>query len=898
MQATVTEFKLLRDPASPSSTGSVGPVLRSPALDRAAGPGGMDQIWPDPGSKEAQRIEGVARALSRAGGDVEPFVIVQGATPNEGTSAVCTLLIKLSGRLADEADSIDATEVAELLVQCETDRGFGHQVQDTMPAIGDAVVLLLLWEVVDHEYLAAATRLWMVGALVLQIAHKQKLTASDVRAFLAQRLLVPLRPDTAFPQANVRLTRAAAVSDLFVVRSEWRGYARGEVAALKNVMAGETLQQSNKQTRENETTELTETQQTTQEEESQETRTSSELSREVSSLLSASLQGKVGGEVTGTFPGGTYRVAANAEGSIGLSVAEHLAARTAQEAVTKAASRVDTTTRIQRTTRELVKLEDAFDYELKNPDGKNRRGVYRWLDRIERFQVFRIPDRLQLEFQLPNPAEFFKYRLKQAATVAAEGGPPDWNVTLEANPADAAIVSIVDQKDADRLAARYRATDLPPMPKETTSLVDTKTLEAKNVPADDHAPQVVSPVAGGDLEVVIPDGYEAVEVRYFLSGSPARARWARERGNNDNSKPGWDEADTHVFHSIVLEAFLGGDSHYKTDWIGEDEGLDQLLTTQGNNYNVSTGFGDAYARSTSTQIIKFVDPTATPPLDNPVRVRLKLGFKAVGAAHMQVGVQVICRRTAERYAAWRQQVFETLLAAWTRWDREFRSAQQTSVIFGTSAATERSSSENREGIQEELKRQVISWLLEEVPFGGRPGTKPLKSTQEEPWRQFDVDRAIADAPTIQFFEQAFDWPNMGWIFYPYYWAAKDDWLELASHQASDPDYERFLRSGSARVLVPVRKSFEDAVQYWLVYKKPFLGKGLPLPNNKMFVSIASEIRNLTESPVDGEPVEHAWDTRTSTNFVWLEDDVAVPANKDPALGETEATRPLHPIKID
>jgi hypothetical protein len=114
-----------------------------------------------------------------------------------------------------------------------------------------------------------------------------------VRAFLARQLFVPAALASTFPKAKVELARKAAVSDLYVVRSEWRGYARGEVAALKNIMAGERFTQSDKDVREKETTDLTESQQTSQHESSEETRTSSELSREVSSQLTASLQAKV-----------------------------------------------------------------------------------------------------------------------------------------------------------------------------------------------------------------------------------------------------------------------------------------------------------------------------------------------------------------------------------------------------------------------------------------------------------------------------------------------------------------------------------------------------------------------------------------------------------------------------
>ena len=49
---------------------------------------------------------------------------------------------------------------------------------------------------------------------------------------------------------------------------------------------------------------------------------------------------------------------------------------------------------------------------------------------------------------------------------------------------------------------------------------------------------------------------------------------------------------------------------------------------------------------------------------------------------------------------------------------------------------------------------------------------------------------------------------MSWVFYPYYWAARKGLARPRSHGvANDPEFERFLRSGSARVILPARPGF-------------------------------------------------------------------------------------------
>ena len=73
---------------------------------------------------------------------------------------------------------------------------------------------------------------------------------------------------------------------------------------------------------------------------------------------------------------------------------------------------------------------------------------------------------------------------------------------------------------------------------------------------------------------------------------------------------------------------------------------------------------------------------------------------------------------------------------------------------------------------------------------------------------------------IQFFENAFEWQNMTYVFYDYYWSNKKDWSSILSLKDIDPLFEKFLKSGAARVQVPVRPGFES-----LILKFKVLGVG-------------------------------------------------------------------------
>lgn len=877
----IAEFQLIRDCAPPRSDDRELLHIPPPKPEEGSMPPVSTHL-PATGTDidKSQAMEALLSVLepsrrTRRGGQPDPAV--------EAMAEVLRQLLALSTWLADQGDRAGAEAIRKYLEKLNSGSGFENALKFMQPLMADLLLQMLSGKEPSLDLLEQLTRLYLVAQLVLDILGAQQAPDEDaVWLLLNTRSPLVSTEKNLFKSKRVDLVRAATVSDLYVIRSEWRGYAKGDIAALRNIMARETFKQTASQITEHETTATTETSQTSVTEEYDENRTSGEMSREISAQLNASLQANVRAEYGVKTPVSSFVVSGGADARLAIGLSERYATRTSQEAIKRASSRVESVVRKARTDRELTRIEHGTEYGFTNPGDQHIRGVYRWLDRIDRYQLFRIPDRLQLEFQLPKPSEYFRWRMKYQGAITRDSAPPPFNIT----PDDIFATGETrtpGKPTVEVLAARYKAANLPPCPRKEISLIDSLTAEAKDVP-DNGSIRQRTPLASVTKEIIIPEGYEAKSVDHSASAAPARGKWWREKPNPSEV----DFNDTHegVFHSIVLEHFIGDDRGYMTDRPGSVL-LRNLNATQGTAWNHTSQFGDAFAQ--------WNDLSTT--LDPPARVRMNVGFRAVGASHLQVSLKVVCERTSESLQSWKFQVYEALYAAWQRLQQDWEAEQESALLMGRAPGAEQSASRNKQVVHEEIKRQVIAWLLNAAPFQGFDGLQPRGTQNPNMPREIDFTLARASARVIQFFEQAYDWENMMTAFYPYFWADRDDWYDLGIYAGSDPEFEEFMRAGSARVVLPVRKAFDLAVLHWLVYQEPFLGKPLPLPGDSMFMSVAEEIRLRTRAPSDGVAIDKAWDSRTPTTLVWLDDSPTLPRNSTSVLGAGAQT-PEIPITLD
>jgi hypothetical protein len=654
---------------------------------------------------------------------------------------------------------------------------------------------------------------------------------------------------------KVELVREAKKADLYVVRREWAGYVAGEIANIRNVMAGETFRQRDHTTTEVETTTTTDIEMRRETETEEETKQASELSQEVNSQLGVTINGHAEASVEFKYPIATARVSGGVDAGFSMQRSERQARKAAKEAVSRAVSRVDSRTRETRARRELMRTEQGYTYGMDNTDGGNVHGVYRWVDRIDTYQTFRFPDRLLLEFQIPDPAEFYRWRTQQAADTAEEK-PPDFDVT----PDD---ISLDEPDELMALAKKYRATNLPAPPDKEISVVRTVTVEVgKEWEPDQWKTEVWNPPAA-TKEVAIPitPNYEATSVSWEGVGYPLLGTWLEATA--DQTYP--NNAQVWGYRSGFLTVSVGSESF--TTWEGGVTAaggpvplpsVDEVQQFP----NREIEYGRAILQVLATKVVD-LEPAA--------RDEIKLSVTTTGLAQCTVAVLAKCTLTEEAKQSWRLAVYDTLYNAWASWKRDYDSSLMRNV-FGSTAADAGSSQRNELTIRDELKREAISWLLEESPFRGRPGrlSQTPNEKAKDHFPDVDFDKARGDATVIQFLEQAFEWNNMSWVFYPYYWADRTDWPVRTQLFANDPEFERFLRSGSARVILPARPGFDDAVNNWLATGVPFLSGRLPTADETLYVRIDTEIRELT-APREGGYAGDTWQSQVSTTMLYLEE---------------------------
>jgi hypothetical protein len=147
---------------------------------------------------------------------------------------------------------------------------------------------------------------------------------------------------------------------------------------------------------------------------------------------------------------------------------------------------------------------------------------------------------------------------------------------------------------------------------------------------------------------------------------------------------------------------------------------------------------------------------------------------------------------------------------------------------------------NRETERTELKRLAISYISCQF-FDEFDAMKNRVKPCGYP--QMDIAEAEEEGLFVQFFEHAFDWPLMTWVFYPYFWGRKCTWPDKLKEESNDLIFRKFLSAGSARVLIPIRDGFFDYVQYFLATGEIWGSNGIPpVPGDPHYVSMAQEIR--------------------------------------------------------
>src|SRR5262249_43111988 len=101
--------------------------------------------------------------------------------------------------------------------------------------------------------------------------------------------------------------------------------------------------------------------------------------------------------------------------------------------------------------------------------------------------------------------------------------------------------------------------------------------------------------------------------------------------------------------------------------------------------------------------------------------------------------------------------------------------------------------------------------------------------------------AIPDEEIVRFVNQAIEWENVVTFLYPYFWDIPASWDFIRTLQHSDATRQAFLRAGSARVVLTVRKGWEEKWTKFVLW-----GDWNSPNNNDPYLDIAREIAAYDE----------------------------------------------------
>nr|RDZ30419.1 hypothetical protein DEQ67_15385 [Haloferax sp. Atlit-48N] len=464
-------------------------------------------------------------------------------------------------------------------------------------------------------------------------------------------------------------------------------------------------------------------------------------------------------------------------------------------------------------------------------------GIYRWLDKFYDVQVFNHGKRMLLEFVVPEPGAFYRY---SQATDAAE------EVDME---------------------------------KPTPPKINKRLLELMDSSSPDLAEdQVERLTKGANLRSLRPGDLRAWNYKYYLQkygakGSPPdRQLVTKNKTKTATAKKRsviQQQATISVPEGYVATRVGVEDPIYSRPDPGEEPDGSNIhglsVNIVGHNwkegYLHGTDHGDLGTKSEGRKLVR-VDG------QSPWSKNVPVSIYAEDSKGFSLQFHVLCERTPENFEQWKIDTYRSIMEAYRNERAEYEERVAAQEIQGGPDITGQNPGRNREIEQTELKRLVMAMLKgdalhpSDIEAETGPSTSPTDVTET------GIENR---ANTIRFLEQAFEWTNMTYKFYPYYWADEAKWASLSRLESSDPTFASFLRAGAARVVVPVRPGYEYQVPYFMQYEEPYFGDGPPSIGDPGYVSIIDAIKDQQNKlPEEAKTVGDPWKVKVPTSLIKLQ----------------------------
>lgn len=593
--------------------------------------------------------------------------------------------------------------------------------------------------------------------------------------------------------------RPVGYGELNVVCQTLLRYEPGEIAHIENVLRGEYKERVHRRLRRLEEEVTVEEERKTVSEQDLQSTDRFELKREASGTIKEDSKKEAGLSLSGSYgPTVSFTANASTSSSNAKEQSKSTSVSYAREVTERSVSRIEERVREVRLRRAIEEFEETNTHGIDNKE-KNGHivGIYHWVDKIYQAQIINYGDRLLFEFTVPEPASFYLYALINNPPGEAPEKPeppmayPDSGLPCgsESTLCRPLRPSNIDTSNYLIWVSKYQASGAAPPP--SPYIIATESFSKAGEGAD-------SVLCDSEFDVKIEEGYEIH--RAFMSCYGLAA-------NLEN-----------VFH--IWNVDVGGE-HLELPSVG-----------YWNNY-----FDLHFLRGLFSQ----------PPTNTPGVSTLPISVSGQASRTFTMNVAVLCERGDEALAKWQQETYDAIMLAYNNLKAEYEEKLAAAAIQEGISISGRNPAQNREIERAELKKSAIS-----IVTAQNFDSFDAMGIDIDGYPEIDFKEAEVEGSYIQFFEQAFEWPQMTYLYYPYFWGRKEaawekgpTWLDkITKIQDVDPQFEQFLKAGAARVVVPVRLGYEDAIMNFLETNGEEIWPGGEKPHldDDLYVSIAEEIQ--------------------------------------------------------
>ncbi len=622
--------------------------------------------------------------------------------------------------------------------------------------------------------------------------------------------------------------RDLGVADYLKVEQTVQCYVEGEVSHIENIMAREYKERATRMLRRTEET-TTVSSETEQERLTDTTTTNRhELQSEISRVISESKD--LGTSVTANYIGG-----ASFSVSTGLSYATNssqdnstrIAETTAQEITERATDRIVSKIKEERISKIIEEYEENNKHGFDNRFGNQHVvGVYRWVDKLYKNQIWNYGKRMMLEFMIPDPAELHLLGMTEEVIQNNNEIEKPINPRKPNDPAlDPYAISNYTSLTDDKIAywAGYYNVEIEPKPENKISIG-----ASFHIKWDGVAKLADVETNSGNGKITIPEGYKAKRATGIFNAV----------------------SDNTANQGRLLSLTVGNKTAtYHQKFGSKSLPLDSNVMVYSNNNEFF-----------SPEVSNFFE--LGPDYTNEIPVSYTLGNHASG----DISVTITCEATSELINGWKLRTFKAIIDAY----------QEALDIYNEKRSSEQPTEEKKEtnpGFYRQienlvLRKNCISYLIRQIGGSFSYGIDMTTGTSFENF-EVNLNQGLDNyTNTVKFLEQAFEWDIISYNFYPYFWGKRDNWAKMYQfNESNDPLFRSFMQAGMARVVATVRPGFEEAVALYMTTGFIWNGGIVPRINDPLYLDLVDEVTKA-------KPIKEgkAWITRLPTTLTILQAD--------------------------